>query len=658
MSSGHPNLVTNTSLIHFPISERRLNEFISCIQEGPQLETRSFPRPALQIHDQSLPECLCLPSRIKRAKALVHDQTPKHGVSLVDSRLSNMPSDSLEVFLDLFAHYPNASSSTPAQKKAMGRNWSAAQTRAQTRLCPEGICLRQDDDDPSHLMAYFLLPSSSNSPPENLHQACLIRPEHPRPASQNRTTGRRLPEIPCEERLTGERIAAFYTHSEILNNPIHSTVPFRTAAEPTPPIRLPTFPVLSHMTANDCASYEVERQVFDLAGSEFEEASPETSLRQPANHSPPLSTLSKPNIAQFLPQAINSTIAYCPKSQVDKGYQFSYGMDASLMKSSTVSSQKHINSFGIMEDSYYEDGLNGNNSAAMDMLVGRAVNQLDNRRHSGYNLAEDNSSGVSSCCTSASTNADQPGVSGLLGPVIRKRKTSKDSNGPTHRAQFPFFPRHPDEILLEVGDAVRVDRECEDHWCYGTNLRSGQQGIFPSAHVCEIDLVDEICQRTLGPNIQNLPIPLKQERDTFYLTLLASMEVCHHKGNDVLVQAINKVCSMYQQKDEILVPQTVLMEVSFRGIHVIDKRKKDFFRCPAFDYFYSLQNISFCGAHPKQLRYFGFITKHPLLPRFACHVFLSQESTQPIVEAIGRAFKRSYDEYMAFAHPTEDIFIE
>lgn len=32
---------------------------------------------------------------------------------------------------------------------------------------------------------------------------------------------------------------------------------------------------------------------------------------------------------------------------------------------------------------------------------------------------------------------------------------------------------------------------------------------------------------------------------------------------------------MYQQKEEVLVPQTVLVEISFRGIHVIDKRKKD-----------------------------------------------------------------------------------
>lgn len=34
---------------------------------------------------------------------------------------------------------------------------------------------------------------------------------------------------------------------------------------------------------------------------------------------------------------------------------------------------------------------------------------------------------------------------------------------------------------------------------------------------------------------------MTSERDTFYLTMLASIEVAHHKGNDVLVQAMNKV---------------------------------------------------------------------------------------------------------------------
>ncbi|PIO74622.1 phosphotyrosine interaction domain protein [Teladorsagia circumcincta] len=211
------------------------------------------------------------------------------------------------------------------------------------------------------------------------------------------------------------------------------------------------------------------------------------------------------------------------------------------------------------EDSYYEeDGLNGNPHVK--------------QRKSFF--SPDDSSGVSSCTTS-------------------------DSLNPTHRVQSAFIPRHSDEVLLDIGDAVHVDRTCEDHWCYEVT---------------------------------------ESERDTFYLTMLASIEVGHHKGNDVLVQAMNKVLSMYKNHEEIIVPQTVLMEVSFRGIHVIDKRKKNFFQCPTFDFFYSLQNISFCGAHPKQLKYFGFITKHPLLPRFACHVFLSSSSTQPIVESIGCVF--------------------
>uniref|UniRef100_A0A1I7ZMF7 SH3 domain-containing protein n=1 Tax=Steinernema glaseri TaxID=37863 RepID=A0A1I7ZMF7_9BILA len=290
------------------------------------------------------------------------------------------------------------------------------------------------------------------------------------------------------------------------------------------------------------------------------------------------------------------------------GTQLCFGMDTSAM----------FQSIGGMEDGYYEeDGLNGNQ-------------QITTMRQTSF-FAQDDSSGVSSCCTGS------------------------EHLNPTHRVQSTFIPRHDDEVLLEIGDAVHVERESEDHWCYGTNLRTHQHGIFPSAHVCEIDIVDEICMGALPSNATKM---LTDERDTFYLTMLASIEVAHHKGNDVLVQAMNKVLTMYQNKEEIIVPQTVLMEISFRGIHIIDKRKKNFFRVPTFDFFYSLQNISFCGAHPKQLRYFGFITKHPLLPRFACHVFLSNESTQAIVESIGRAFKRSYDEYMAFAHPTEDIYIE
>ncbi|KIH58360.1 SH3 domain protein, partial [Ancylostoma duodenale] len=165
-------------------------------------------------------------------------------------------------------------------------------------------------------------------------------------------------------------------------------------------------------------------------------------------------------------------------------------------------------------------------------------------------FSPDDSSGVSSCTTSSSLN-------------------------PTHRAQSAFIPRHSDEVLLDIGDAIHVDRTCEDHWCYGTNLRTGMSGIFPSAVVCEIDIVEEICMGALPSNANKVT---ESERDTFYLTMLASIEVGHHKGNDVLVQAMNKVLSMYKNHEEIIVPQTVLMEISFRGIHVIDKRRKNILR--------------------------------------------------------------------------------
>lgn len=38
---------------------------------------------------------------------------------------------------------------------------------------------------------------------------------------------------------------------------------------------------------------------------------------------------------------------------------------------------------------------------------------------------------------------------------------------------------------------------------------------------------------------------------------------------------------------------------------------------------------------PPLCSYFGFITKHPLLSRFACHVFVSQESMRAVAQSVG-----------------------
>ncbi|EDW32959.1 GL15756 [Drosophila persimilis] len=79
---------------------------------------------------------------------------------------------------------------------------------------------------------------------------------------------------------------------------------------------------------------------------------------------------------------------------------------------------------------------------------------------------------------------------------------------------------------------------------------------------------------------------------------------------------------------------------------------------PCIDYFYSLKNVSFCAFHPRDHRFIGFITKHPIVQRFACHVFKGSESTRPVAEAVGRAFQRFYQKFIETAYPIEDIYIE
>ena len=38
---------------------------------------------------------------------------------------------------------------------------------------------------------------------------------------------------------------------------------------------------------------------------------------------------------------------------------------------------------------------------------------------------------------------------------------------PTHRGLHRFIPRHPDEIEIDIGDPVYVQKEAEDLWCEG-----------------------------------------------------------------------------------------------------------------------------------------------------------------------------------------------
>ncbi|CAD1468617.1 unnamed protein product, partial [Heterotrigona itama] len=177
----------------------------------------------------------------------------------------------------------------------------------------------------------------------------------------------------------------------------------------------------------------------------------------------------------------------------------------------------------------------------------------------------------------------------------------------THRGLHKFVPRHHDEIDLEIGDPIYVQKEADDLWCEGVNLRTGRQGIFPSAYAVDMDYSD------FDPSAP------KVKRERYLLGYLGSVETSAHKGTSVVCQAVRRIVGNSQESP---VSQSCILEVSDQGLRMKNQG-------PCHDYFYSLKNVSFCAFHPRDHRYLGFITKHPTLQRFACHVFIGQESTRP-----------------------------
>ncbi|XP_017879547.1 JNK-interacting protein 1 isoform X4 [Ceratina calcarata] len=213
----------------------------------------------------------------------------------------------------------------------------------------------------------------------------------------------------------------------------------------------------------------------------------------------------------------------------------------------------------------------------------------------------------------------------------------------THRGLHKFVPRHHDEIDLEIGDPIYVQKEADDLWCEGVNLRTGRQGIFPSAYAVDMDYNDFD------------PTAPKVKRERYLLGYLGSVETLAHKGTGVVCQAVRRIVGSSQESP---ISQSCILEVSDQGLRMVDRSKPRNKQGPCHDYFYSLKNVSFCAFHPRDHRYLGFITKHPTLQRFACHVFMGQESTRPVAEAVGRAFHRFYTKFIETAFPIEDIYIE
>ncbi|KAM4676086.1 C-Jun-amino-terminal kinase-interacting protein 2 [Discoglossus pictus] len=217
----------------------------------------------------------------------------------------------------------------------------------------------------------------------------------------------------------------------------------------------------------------------------------------------------------------------------------------------------------------------------------------------------------------------------------------------THRAVFRFIPRHEDELELDVDDPLLV--ECEDgSWCRGYNMRTGERGIFPSfyAHEVVCPVKESTALRGNSPWVQ-----------MFDVQFLGSVEVPHHQGNGILCAAMQKIATARKLTVHLRPPASCELEISLRGVKLIlrgNDRPEDE-RC---SHFFQMKNISFCGCHPRNSCYFGFITKHPVLSRFACHVFVSQDSMRRVAECVGRAFQEYYQEHVEFSCPTEDIYLE
>ncbi|XP_073397790.1 C-Jun-amino-terminal kinase-interacting protein 1 isoform X3 [Dendrobates tinctorius] len=220
----------------------------------------------------------------------------------------------------------------------------------------------------------------------------------------------------------------------------------------------------------------------------------------------------------------------------------------------------------------------------------------------------------------------------------------------THRAVFRFMPRHPGELELEAEDPLLVEVKAEDFWYEAYNMRTGERGIFPAYYAVQVVKDPDLLSETRASDWL----------DQFWVKFLGSVQVPYHKGTDVLCTAMQKIAMSRRLTVLSNPPSSCVLEISLRGLKIAvhGEDPHDHSQVNTCSHFFQLKNISFCGYHPKNSKYFGFITKHPTDHRFACHVFVSEESTKPLAESVGRAFQQFYKEYVEYTCPTEDIYLE
>ena len=93
----------------------------------------------------------------------------------------------------------------------------------------------------------------------------------------------------------------------------------------------------------------------------------------------------------------------------------------------------------------------------------------------------------------------------------------------------------------------------------GVNLRTGMQGIFPSAYVVDVDYNDFD------------PAANKVKKERYLINYIGSIETLYHKGNEVLCQAVKKISSHEGYVASHTRP--CILEISDQGIRMLDKGK-------------------------------------------------------------------------------------
>lgn len=126
----------------------------------------------------------------------------------------------------------------------------------------------------------------------------------------------------------------------------------------------------------------------------------------------------------------------------------------------------------------------------------------------------------------------------------------------THRGLHKFIPRHHDEIDVEIGDPIYVQKEADDLWCEGVNLRTGRQGIFPSAYAVDLEYND------FDPTAQ------KVKKERYLLGYLGSVETTAHKGTGVVCQAVRKIVG---ERGESPATQLCILEISDQGLRMVER---------------------------------------------------------------------------------------